>query len=62
MKTNIKGEFQNSSTNYGPADHVAATRDLLERMCPTAAIAIKDSTNAVADAQVRAGTQMSPKK
>jgi hypothetical protein len=42
-------------------DQVVATRRLLERMNPTAAKAITDTTNAAIDAQVARGTPMSPK-
>jgi hypothetical protein len=42
-------------------DQVKATRDLLEKMCPTASVAIKDSTNAKIDDLVSRSTPMVPR-
>lgn len=43
-------------------DQVAATRRLLEQMCPTASKAIGGATSAKVDAVVAASTPMSPRQ
>jgi hypothetical protein len=48
------------TTRYPQEDQVDTTRRLLEQMCPTASVAIRDSTNAKIDDVVSRSSPMTP--